>query len=223
MAKTMIKTAVKLRLRGKVVSVDHRRLVMLLPVRKRHWVLSHRVNRDIAEMSWFRKVLNVTEMAMAIARAVQFSGMSYVQIERTAKRHFSFLCMMQKGHLHVDTKMRIFWDYIGDLYGEQDVAEFVFMQKEHNTVSEEALRLALAFVCTMRTSSGLSVEDFTHCFFRFEECTVRLEAIDSASFNDKSYDIYEVFESMLPFTNRKKRQETSIGLWEVLCNYVPLL
>ena len=215
---TMAKTAVKLRLYGKVVSVDHRRLVMSLPVRKRNWVLSHRLNRDITTMCWFRKVVKVTEMALAIARAVQLRHVAYVHIEREATRHYSFLCMMRKGHLHIDTKMRIFWEYIGDLYGKPDVAEFVFMRKGHTTVSEEALRLALSFVCTMQTSSNLSVEDYTHCFFRFEECTVRLEAIDSVTFNDKSYDIYDMFESMLP----DEQKENKIGLWEVLCNYVPL-
>ena len=185
------------------------------------WILSHRLKKEVIGMSWYKNHLTSGQMAFALSRVLTQEKMSLTQLVRAAKRHMSFLNMMRKGHLKFDTRMRMFWDYIGDLYKNDDVVEFVFMRGKHDTVSGPALRLVLSFVCFMLTESGLTIDEYVHCFFEHEECTVRLEQIDSKSFAPDCYDIYKIFESFLPFIDTVLKEKKSIDLWDTLCAYVP--
>jgi hypothetical protein len=221
---------VRLILKGEDVSCKRKRpltvnmevLNSLQKKRKSKWVLSHYLNKEILGMSWYKNHLTSGQMAFAISRSLRVEDMSYAKIVRAAHRHMAFLNMMRKGHLKIDTKMRMFWDYVGDLYEGSDLIEFVFMRGKHDVVSGSALRLSLSFACFMLTESDLNLEEYVQCFFGHEECTVQLEKIDP-TFNNDSYDIYDIFKSFFPYVDESMKEKRSIDMWGVLCDFTLIL
>jgi hypothetical protein len=197
--------------------------------------LPDRLDRCAAHQPRRLPYLNVRRMTFALARASRPERMTFKEVVKAARTHASFLRMMGKGHLQKESKTRMFWDYIGDMFDDRAALEnFVFMRDTVDLFSSSSVRLALTLVCLLETQTALTVPDYADCFFNHNDCVAHLERIDPEMLlslsavelfgNEiKSKDaIYDLLESFCPFNDKTKKYLTGTDLWGALCDFSPL-
>ena len=220
--KVLLKRPAESRYRSMCRRVGARKLLLVPQLEDIHvsrvgFVVSSRLNQEDTKRPWFLRSLSRSQMAFAIARAVQPGKQSFEETVQMAQTHSLFLRMMGKGHLHVDSKMRMFWDYVGDMFNnDRELAQFVFMRGKHDRFSPASLRLALTLSFFIQ-NDRLSLNEYADFFLKHKEIT----ELQSVPFLQRK-ELNEMFESLCPFLEAEKKEVCCLEMHDAVFLYIPI-
>ena len=182
------------------------------------FVVSSRLNQEDTKRPWFLRSLSRSQMAFAIARAVQPGKRSFKELVKIVQTHSLFLRMMGKGHLYIDSKMRMFWDYVGDMYNnDKELAQFVFMRGKHDCFSPASLRLAFTLSFLLQ-NDRLSLNEYADLFFKHKEIT----NLQNNTLFLQAKELDMMFESLCPFVEAEKKEVCCLEMHDAVSLYIPI-